>query len=142
MAGTLDRVKVLIVDDSAIIRDRLAAMVGELAGVELMEACGADEAVAIARDSRPDLVLLDLHMPGKSGLAVIEDLKAMSPAPVVVVLTCQPTESHRRTSLAKGADFFFDKAFDLSRVLQAVMGPTGDQVASDTPSRDVRRAKA
>jgi CheY-like chemotaxis protein len=134
------RVRVLIVDDSAIIRDRLATLVREWPGVDLTEARGADEALAVARSSRPDLVLLDLQMPGKSGLAVIADLKAMSPAPMVVVLTGQPTESYRRTCIAKGADFFFDKALDLASVLQTVMGPTSDKLASDRPSRDVRRA--
>ncbi len=116
------RVRVLIVDDSAILRDRLASAVGEWAGVELMEAPGADEALAIARRSPPDLVLLDLHMPGKSGLVVIAELKAMSPSPVVVVLTWQPTEHHRRRCLAMGADFFVDKASDFSTVLEGVIG--------------------
>jgi two-component system, NarL family, nitrate/nitrite response regulator NarL len=135
-------VRVLIVDDSAIIRDRLAVLVGEWPGAQLMEASDADEALAVARRIRPDLVLLDLHMPGKSGLAVIADLKALSPAPVVVVLTNQPTESHRRRCIANGADFFFDKAFDFSSVLQTVAGPTSHELASDTSSRDVRRGKA
>jgi DNA-binding NarL/FixJ family response regulator len=141
--GRYDRwVRVLIVDDAAIIRQRLAAMVGEWPGVDLMQARGADEGLAVARDSRPDVVLIDLHMPGKSGLAVIADIKAMSPAPVVVVLTGQPTEAHRRRCLAKGADFFFDKASDLSSMLQTVMGPTGDEPPSDAQSPIVRRAKA
>ncbi len=115
-------VRVLIVDDSAIVRDRLASAVGERPGIELMQATGADEALAIASRGRPDVVLLDFHMPGRSGLAVIADLKAMSPPPVVVVLTWQPTEAHRRKCLSMGADFFFDKAFDFSRVLQSVIG--------------------
>jgi DNA-binding NarL/FixJ family response regulator len=134
-------VKVLIVDDSAIIRDRLAALMGELPGVDLMEARGADEALAVARESRPAVVVLDLHMPGKSGLAVIAALKALSPAPVVVVLTCEPTESVRQKCIAKGANFFFDKAFDFSGVLEAVIGPTGDEQMSDASSRDFPRAK-
>ena len=131
----------LIVDDSAIIRDRLAALMNELPGVDLMEARGADEALAVARESRPALVVLDLHMPGKSGLAVIADLKALSPAPVVVVLTCEPTESVRQKCIARGANFFFDKAFDFSSVVKAVMGPTGGEQVSDGSSRDVPRAK-
>jgi DNA-binding NarL/FixJ family response regulator len=134
-------VKVLIVDDSAIIRDRLAALMGELPGVDLIEARGADEALAVARESRPAVVVLDLHMPGKSGLAVIADLKALSPAPVVVVLTCEPTESVRQKCIAKGANFFFDKAFDFASVLEAAMGPTGDEPVSDASSRDVPRGK-
>lgn len=136
------RVRVLIVDDSVLIRHRLAAMVREWPGVDLMQAHGAEEALAVARDSRPELVLIDLHMPGKSGLAVIADFKAMSPAPVVVVLTGQPTEAHRRRCLAKGADLFVDKASDLSSVLKTVLGPMGDKPSSYTASPVVRRAKA
>lgn len=112
--------RILVVDDSPAIRARLVAMLVEVPGVEAREAAGADEALEVIRTSRPDLVVLDLHMPGKSGLEVLPALKALPSAPVVVVLTSHPTEHHRRLCVAQGADFFFDKSRDFARVVELV----------------------
>jgi DNA-binding response OmpR family regulator len=113
-------VKVLLVDDSAAIRARLAAMLREVPGIEIREAADADEALEAVRGEPPDLVVLDVHMPGKSGLDVLEPIKAAPSHPVVVVLTSHPTEPHARLSLARGADMYLDKARDFGRVLELV----------------------
>jgi DNA-binding NarL/FixJ family response regulator len=117
-------VKVLVVDDSSVVRSRLVAMMSEVPGVEVGEACSAEEALEVVRRTAPGVVLLDLRLPGKSGLAVLRDLKAVSPSPVVIVLTSHPTEHHRRSCLAQGADFFFDKSADFARVVQTIVCPT------------------
>jgi CheY-like chemotaxis protein len=113
-------VRILVVDDSAAIRARLVAMLREIPGVEPHEATGADEALEAIRTYLPELVLLDVHMPGKSGIDVLPVIKALPSAPVVVVLTSHPTEHHRRLSLAHGADFFLDKSRDFARVVELV----------------------
>lgn len=95
-------------------------MLAEVPGVETREAGGADEALEAIRASLPDLVILDLHMPGRSGLDVLPVIKALPLAPVVVVLTSHPTEHHRRTCAAHGADFFLDKSSDFARVVELV----------------------
>jgi two-component system response regulator DevR len=113
-------VRILVVDDSAAIRARFVAMLRELPGVEPHEATGADEALEAVRALPHDLVMLDVHMPGKSGIDVVPIIKALPSPPVVVVLTSHPTEHHRRLSLAQGADYFFDKSRDFGRVLELV----------------------
>jgi two-component system, NarL family, response regulator DevR len=113
-------VRILVVDDSPAIRSRLVAMLVEVPGVEASEAAGADEALALVVASAPDFVVLDLHMPGKGGLEILPALKRRSPSPTVVVLTSHPTDQHRRLSLASGADFFFDKSREFSRVVELV----------------------
>ncbi|HEX3344601.1 MAG TPA: response regulator [Polyangiaceae bacterium] len=112
--------RILVVDDSPAIRARLVAMLQEIPEVEPHEASGADEALEAIRVATPDLVLLDVHMPGKSGLDVLPTIKALPFPPVVVILTSDPTEHHRRLSFASGADFFFDKARDFARVVELV----------------------
>ena len=109
-----------MVDDSPAIRARLVAMLREIPGVEADEASGADEALDAMRWRPPDLVLLDVHMPGKSGLDVLPVIKALASPPLVVVLTSDPTEHHRRLSLAQGADLFLDKSRDFALVLELV----------------------
>jgi CheY-like chemotaxis protein len=117
-------VRVLVVDDSDAIRARLVARLRELSVAEVREATCADEALALCRGSRMDAVLLDLKLPGKSGLSIVASLKALDPAPVVVVMTGHPTEHHRRSSLAAGADYFFDKSHDFERALEVLVRPT------------------
>jgi CheY-like chemotaxis protein len=110
--------KVLVVDDSAAIRSRLATMLRELPDVEVCEVTTADEALDAIRADPPDLVVLDVHMPGRSGLDVLASIKAAPSPPVVVVLTGHPTPHHARFSLARGADYYLDKARDFGRVLE------------------------
>jgi DNA-binding NarL/FixJ family response regulator len=113
-------VRILVVDDSAVIRARLVAMLREIPEVEVDEATGADEALAAAAALQMDLVVLDVHMPGRSGLDVLPQLKALAGPPLVVVLTGHPTEHHKRLSMAMGADLFLDKAREFHRVVELV----------------------
>ena len=111
-------------DDSDAIRARLVARLEELPGAEVHQATRADEALALCRALRVEAVLLDLHMPGKWGLAIVASLKALHPPPVVVVMTGHPTAHHRRSSLAAGADYFFDKSHEFERALEVLLRPT------------------
>ena len=77
-------------------------------------------ALAMLAARAPDVVVLDIHMPGKSGIAALPMLKRASAAPVVIVLTNDPSEHHRRECLARGAHFFFDKSRHFDRVLDVV----------------------
>jgi two-component system, OmpR family, response regulator len=117
-------VRVLVVDDSDAIRSRLVARLRELPGADVHEATRADEALEHCRTTRVDAVLLDLHMPGKWGLAIVASLKALDPPPVVIVMTGHPTEHHRRSSLAAGADHFFDKSHEFERAVELLFRPT------------------
>jgi DNA-binding NarL/FixJ family response regulator len=116
-------VKVLVVDDSPSIRARLMTLLREVDGLDLAEASGADEALRSLASESVDVVLLDLHMPGKTGLDVLPAIKAHTPSPLVIVLTGHPTEHHSRLCLALGADYFFDKSKDFARVLELVGRP-------------------
>jgi DNA-binding NarL/FixJ family response regulator len=113
-------VRVLVVDDSAAIRARLAAMLRELPGVDVREASSADEALASHAADPADVVVLDVHMPGRSGLDVLPELKAHHAPPVVLVVTSHPTEHLRRQALATGADLFLDKSREFALVLELV----------------------
>lgn len=110
--------RVLIVDDSAAVRSRLAAMIGEQDGVtEVIEAGDGDEALAIIGRQRLDVVILDLHLPGTNGLAVLGTLGRATQRPRLVVLTNDATELHRRECTLLGADHFFDKSSEFDRVV-------------------------
>jgi DNA-binding NarL/FixJ family response regulator len=114
-------VRVLVVDDSSVVRARLVAMLGEARDVRVVaEAWDGAEAVRLARAHLPDAVVLDLNLPGMSGLEVLAILKAEPSPPLVIVLTNHPHARYRAECLRSGADFFFDKSVDFDRVALAV----------------------
>jgi DNA-binding NarL/FixJ family response regulator len=114
-------VRVLVVDDSVAVRARLASMIREVVGVAAVDEAGdGDEAIAFARDRRVDLVVLDIHMPQRDGFAALPRLKALAPPPIVMVLTNDPSERHRRRCVLLGADLFFDKSKHFDRALEIV----------------------
>ncbi len=114
--------RVLVVDDSPVVRTRLVALLAETGAVCVVaEAWDGLEAVRLARLHAPDAVVLDLNLPGMSGLEVLALLKAEPSPPVVVVLTNHPQERYRLACVRGGADFFFDKSHDFDRVVSAVV---------------------
>ncbi len=113
--------KVLVVDDSAAVRRRLASRLRELEGVKLVaEATDGSGALWYSRTLVPDVVLLDLSLPGPSGIEVLSRLKATENPPVVIVPTNHANESYRAACLGRGADFFFDKSQQFDDMVELV----------------------
>lgn len=106
-----------MVEDSEIVRTRLVAMLAETRGVEVVgEAATVADAVARLPAGRPDAVLVDLRLPDGDGFEVIRAAKALTPAPVVVVLTSYAYPQLEARGLAAGADWFLDKSTQFLRV--------------------------
>ena len=109
--------KVVIADDSALVRERLAALVSDIEGVEMVgQASNASDAIDISQRLKPDVVILDIRMPGGNGIQVLEAIKASEAGPVVIMLTAFPYPQYRDKCLKAGADHFFDKATELDSV--------------------------
>ncbi len=107
----------MIVDDSRIVRERLIAMLNELPGVEIVgQAASVPEAIETIRRLMPDTVILDIRMPGGTGLDVLRDIKQLDPAPLVIVLTNYAAPAYREKCRQAGADFFFDKSTEFDRI--------------------------
>lgn len=115
------RLRVLVVEDSVMVRDRLVALIGGLAGVEVVGTAGAVAgAIAEARRLSPDAVVLDIRMPGGDGVMVLSDIKAYASETVVVVLTNYAGTVHRARCMAAGADYFLDKSADLDQLVDVL----------------------
>lgn len=113
--------KVVIADDSALVRERLAALVSDIEGVEMVgQASNASDAIDISQRLKPDVVILDIRMPGGNGIQVLEAIKASEAGPVVIMLTAFPYPQYRDKCLKAGADYFFDKASEFDRVAQVI----------------------
>jgi len=110
-------VKVFIVDDSEIVIERLKTMLSEVKEIEVIgKANNPFDAINGIRTLHPDAVILDLQMPGGSGIGVLLSIKRNSSAPVVLVLTNYPYPQYRKKCMEAGADFFFDKSTEFERV--------------------------
>ena len=109
--------RVLVVDDSTELRARLVALIRETAPESVVdEARDGGEALAAVEAAFPELIILDLQLPGRGGLEILASLKQAPRAPRVLILTNHATDPHRRECLARGADYFFDKSMEFEEV--------------------------
>lgn len=106
----------LLVDDEPLIREMVAEAL-EADGLRVVTAADGREALQRARDERPDLVLLDLMLPGLSGMEVCRILRRESDVPIIM-LTARGSEVDKVVGLELGADDYVTKPFSL-RELQA-----------------------
>jgi|SRR6266513_1174923 len=115
--------KILIADDSLVVRDRLVALLTEVRGVEVVaQAKDATEAKSLATELRPDVAILDVRMPNGSGADVVREIKQLRPTPKVIVLTNYPHPENRKKCIERGADYFFDKSTEFKKVVAVLRG--------------------
>jgi two-component system chemotaxis response regulator CheY len=110
---------VLIVDDNklarALLRDALPP-----GGYEVIEACDGAEAVDCFRAARPDVVMIDLMMPEKSGMEALAEIHAIDPGSRVLVISSLDSESLRRSARESGAVGYVVKPFHPLEIADAV----------------------
>lgn len=118
--------RVLVVDDDPLVRSALLMLLASTPDMEVVgEAGDGAEAVRLARETGPDVVLMDIRMPGTDGLAATETLLADRPTPdarrpAVVVLTTFDTDEHVLRALRAGASGFVLKDTPPAQIVQAV----------------------
>jgi two-component system chemotaxis response regulator CheY len=113
---------VLVVDDEPFIRKLVATTLEDVAGFELIEAADGAEALDLARDDPPAIVLLDIDMPGMDGLEAARRLRAQpeTAGATIVMLTAAADEEAERASEEAGADLFLTKPFSPLELLRLV----------------------
>jgi DNA-binding NarL/FixJ family response regulator len=114
-------IRVLIVDDHAVVRSGLRLLLENEDGIECVgEAGNAEEAVRVARREKPDVVLLDVVMPGKTGIQATPEILSAAPDCKVLVLSMQDDPSYVREAFAAGAAGYVLKEAAEAEVVQAV----------------------
>ena len=111
------KLEVFIADDSIEIRNRLIEILMENKSIHLMGESGdAEQAVIALRNLKPDVVILDIHMPKGEGMRVLKEIKMADPGRIAIIFTAFPYPEYRRAYLAAGADYFFDKTQDFQKM--------------------------
>lgn len=108
---------IFIADDSEVLRERLTALLSEIEGAKVIgQAANAVEAVEGIHNLKPDVVILDIHMPGGNGIDVLKTIKRASQPPVVLMLTNNASPQYRKKCMELGSDFFLDKSREFERL--------------------------
>ena len=131
------QIRVLIVDDDALVRAGLAMLLAGAEGIEVVgEAADGSEVADAVAEHRPDIVLMDIRMPGMDGLAATELVRAQSAAPEVIVLTTFEVDDYVVRALRAGASGFLLKDTPPADIVHAVRAvAAGDPMLSAAVTR-------
>ncbi len=124
----------LLVDDDEVLRERLARALRER-GFAVTTARGGEEALELARRETPEYAVVDLRMPGPSGIEVLDELRAIDPATRVLMLTGYGSIATAVEATRRGAVGYLSKPADADEIVAALTGePAVDGAAIDTPT--------
>src|SRR2546425_3025933 len=127
---------ILIVDDHPLTRSALTALLEQNGFSVVGDAADGEAAIQQARDLRPDLVLLDLSMPGMNGLEALPRLREAAPTAEVVVLTASGTEENLLGAIRGGAAGYLLKSEPPERIVDFLRGvANGEAALSGTVAR-------
>ncbi|MBI4883075.1 MAG: response regulator transcription factor [Actinobacteria bacterium] len=131
------KVRVLLVDDDALVRAGLRMILSSSEELEVVgEAADGADAVATARTLRPDVVLMDIRMPGMDGIAATAVLRRLANPPHVIVLTTFQADEHVMSALRAGADGFLLKDTAPTEIVKAVrLVAAGEAMLSPSVTR-------
>jgi DNA-binding NarL/FixJ family response regulator len=112
--------KVLIVDDHPIVRAGLRRLLAAEPGMELAEAASGHEAMTLVRSFQPDVMILDLNLPGVGGFDIIARLARDTPRPRILVLSMHDDPIFAMRALEAGADGYVSKNAPPTQILEAL----------------------
>ncbi|MGA8007788.1 MAG: response regulator transcription factor [Thiomonas sp.] len=112
--------QLMVVDDSALVRERLANLLCGIAGVEsVLQADSGQRALDLLQADTTcavRFIVLDIEMPGESGLQLLQRIKASRADVRIAMFTQHANSQHRARSIGGGADYFFDKSSDIEHL--------------------------
>ena len=114
-------IRVCVVDDQTLVRQGIRTLLGLVEGIEVVgEADGGRSALALLPGLRPDVLLLDLRMPGVDGVEVLRELRAAGDLPPTIVLTTFDDDALFLEAIRAGARGFLLKDVSLERLAEAI----------------------
>lgn len=125
-------VRVMVVDDQALVREGLMTLLDAAADITPVAAASdGEEAVVLAARHRPDVALMDLHMPGVDGVEATRRIRAAQPDTEIVVLTTHADEASILDALQAGARGYLTKDAGIAEISRAIHAAAGHQAVLD-----------
>ena len=126
--NTVAKISVILVDDHPVVRDGLANIVNQQKDMQVIaEAEDGDAAIALYDQHRPDVMVLDLRMPRRDGVSVVEEVLARHPKARLLIMTTYDGDEDIFKSLSKGAKGYMLKDAPRQEILLAIRSVAADQ---------------
>jgi two-component system NarL family response regulator len=126
--GTGDAIRVLVVDDHALFRRGLEMVLAQESDIDVVgEAADGAEAVELARELTPDVVLMDVRMPRRGGIEACTGIKDVTPTTKIVMLTISDEEADLYDAIKAGASGYLLKEISIDEVASAIRAVHGGQ---------------
>lgn len=117
---SIENAKILITDDSILVRKQLKDIISTLGSPVFIEAVDGQDAIDKYKESKPDLVFLDIVMPKKDGNAAIKEIMEFDSEANIIIASSVGTQSQLKLALEAGAKDFIQKPLDKDQVLKVV----------------------
>jgi DNA-binding NarL/FixJ family response regulator len=128
----MSKLRLLLVDDHAVVREGLKRLIGGQPDLEVVgEASDGNEAIARMKELQPDVVMMDVSMPGLSGVDATAQLKALCPAVRVLALTVHEDDAYAREFLKAGAVGYLLKRASTEELLRAIRAVAAGKIYLD-----------
>lgn len=125
-------INVVIVDDHAVFREGLRALLARISDIDIVgEAATTDDAISAVAENHPDVVLMDLHIPGEGGIHATSVILTRPAPPAVLVLTMNADDSNVRRAVAAGARGYLLKDAQPDAIVRAIISVHEGQVVFD-----------
>ena len=130
--------KILVVDDHAVVREGVRRLLATISGAEIHEAATSQDALTLSRSVNPDIVVLDISLDGSSGLELLRRLKAENSAQRIVMFTMHSEPSYAMRALKAGAAGYVSKSADTGELVTAVKKiASGDRYLDRTVANEL-----
>jgi DNA-binding NarL/FixJ family response regulator len=117
----MQTIKILIVDDEARFREQVKELLLVEPNIEVAgEAADGREAICQARELKPDLILMDVRMPGLNGIDATRQLKSEMPAMRVIILSLYDVAMYKKAAIASGADGYLKKSAMVKELIPTI----------------------
>ena len=125
----LQRIRVVIADDQELVRAGFAMVIGSQPDIQVVGQAGdGAQAVSLAESLHPDVVLMDVRMPGMDGFEVLRSVKKSNPQVQVIILTGHGGDAEEQTAYRMGAYNFLKKPMDIDELLNSIRMAYRDKV--------------
>ncbi|MCB1623997.1 MAG: response regulator transcription factor [Pseudomonadales bacterium] len=129
------RLTVLLVEDSQLLAARLSELLEHIGNIQLVGPVATESlALSSARQNKPDVIILDLHLREGTGFGVLRGLRGSQPRPVVIVLTNYALDAYRKAALELGAEYFLDKSAEFQCIPAVIAEVTRPPQSRTAPS--------